>query len=299
MSRITRIYLIVVAVLIVGWFVARAGDIAAVGRLHRVWILLAVAGLYLLSHGCRMLRLALLTLDERKQTAPLLSAHALTAFPSSFLPFKIGEILRLAAFVHVYDRRRKAVAIWMVERFGDVAVLATFIIGLQVFHLSVPQGMQAICAIFVIASLASLVTLFAVSKIFVYLNRYLVLTSHTSRGLFLLRASYAFRLMELDVRRCIEGRFVGFLLGSVVIWIFEILALSLFFRYFSTEGLDFPLLFLHGLIASLPGGHMAGAGVFGLYQSLALAALTTSFVIGCGVLIRLKSMRDIDAGRAR
>lgn len=69
-----------------------------------------------------MLRLALLTLDERYKAFPLILAHTLTAFPSSFLPFKIGEVLRLAAFFHVFKRRQKALAVWMAERFGDVLV---------------------------------------------------------------------------------------------------------------------------------------------------------------------------------
>jgi hypothetical protein len=291
MTITVRIYLLLLTALVLGWLLHNAAPVAALAHSPDLLALLGVAGLYLVSHLFRMLRLALLTLDERGKAFALAAAHALTAFPSSFLPLKIGEIIRLGAFFHVFEHRRKALAVWLAERFGDVVVIATLILGLQLFSVNVPDAMRTVFVVFVLASAFGLLSLMAVAKTFVYLNRHLVLTSHSSRGLRLLRASHALRQLELDIYRSVEGRMTGFLLLSVLIWSLEIAALSLFIDRFSQGSGDFAALFAAGLLASLPGGAVGGAGAFGLYQSLALVLLATLFLAVLWTGARLRTVR--------
>jgi len=289
MSKSLRSYLILLLLVVFGWSCLRLPSIASfVHDAH--WAgLTGLTVLYLCSHLLRMLRLALLTLDERHKVFPLISAHTLTAFPSSFLPFKLGEFLRLGAFVYVYDRRQKALAIWLAERFGDVLVITAFILGLYLLNVRIPPAMRTVFVLFTFASIFGLLGLFAVAKVFVYLNRHLVLTSHTQRGLALLRASHALRRLEAAVYKSVEGRVSGFVLLSILIWTAEILALSLFMNQFAINEPDFAVFFLSGLLASLPGGGAVSS--FGLYQSLALVVLTLVFLLGVWVATRLKFVR--------
>lgn len=291
MSRGLRAYLALLLAVVLGWLWLRAPALADFGHGTHWLGLLGVIALYLCSHVCRMLRLALLTLDEREQAFPLIAAHTLTAFPSSFLPFKIGEVLRLAAFFRVYDGSRKALAVWLAERFGDVLVIAAFILGLYLFNIGVPPAMRAVFVLFVLASVLGLLGLFAVAKVFVYLNRHLVLASHTARGLALLHASHALRLLELAIYKSVEGRLSGFLLLSVLIWALEIFALALFINQFTIGEPDFTALFASVLLASLPGGAAGGTNAFGLYQSLALVALTVAFLAAVWLAARFKLLR--------
>lgn len=291
MSRCVRLYLTLLLAAVLGWVWLRANAMSSFGQSAHGPSFFLVAALYIASHVFRMLRLALLTLDERDKAFQLIAAHTLTAFPSSFLPYKIGEVLRLAAFFHVFERRQKALAVWLAERFGDVLVIAIFILGLYLFNVSVPASMRAVFVIFVLACVVGLFGLFAVAKVLVYLNRHLVLTSHSKRGLILLRASHRLRCLELDIYRSIEGRLSGFLLLSVLIWAIEILAMSLFIQQFSNGEPDFATLFISSLLASLPGGIGDGAVAFGLYQSLALAALTLFFLAAVLLLARFKFLR--------
>lgn len=257
-----------------GWLWLRASEIGELLRTDAWPSLLALSGIYLGSHLLRMARLALLTLDERDRAFPVMAAHALTAFPSSFLPYKLGEVLRLAAFSHVYRGRRRAFAVWLVERFGDILVISAFILALYVFNVRVPAAMRTVFLLFVGASALGLLSLFAVSKVFVYLNRRLVLTSHSRRGLALLRASHALRRLEMDVHRSVDGRFTGVLLLSFLVWAVELLTLTLFLRSHAAQGAEsLAILFVSGLLASIPGGVAPGIEGFGLYQSIALVAL--------------------------
>lgn len=227
---------------------------------------------YLAAHLLRMLRLGLLTLDQRNSLWPMAAAHALTAFPSSFLPFKLGEILRLLAFFRVLPNRQKAVAVWLAERLGDLMVLSIIILGLYLFDFPLPPALHAVLLLFVSISMFSLFTLLSLSRLCHYLNRYLVLGSHSKHGFYLLRASHALLLLERALRQSLDGRIGGFLLLTMLIWTAEITALGLFLRHAANPGGEFSSLFLDSLLASLP---LAGQYVpaFGQYQLLALGLL--------------------------
>lgn len=234
-------------------------------------VLLGTVALYLLAHIVRMFRLVLLTLDQRARSFPLALAHALTAFPCNLLPFKIGEILRLAAINQVFDTREKAVAVWLAERFGDMLILSLFLLSLSWFGVKVPQTVVSVGIVFVIASGVCIGGLFATLKVFNYLNRHLVLNSLSARGLTLLRAGYTLHLLEMAIRKSLEGRVIGFLLLSTLIWSLEIFALSLFINDVSTLRNDFAAIFAGGLLTSL---FDANSNAFGFYRSAALASLT-------------------------
>lgn len=293
MSKSLKVYFGLLLIVVMGWLWLRAPDIASFGRETHWAGLVGITLLYLCSHVLRMLRLVLLTLDDRDKAFPLVAAHTLTAFPSSFLPFKLGEILRLASFFHVYGKRQKALAVWLAERFGDVVVISAFILGLYIFNIQVVPAMRTVFVLFVLASGLSLLGFFAVAKIFVYLNRHLVLTSYTPRGLILLRASQVLRRLEVAIYKSVEGRVSGFLLLSVLIWSIEILALSLFINQLGIGDPDLAALFTSGLLASLPGGGGVSSA-FGLYQSLGLVALTLVFLLVVSLSARSKILRTRD-----
>lgn len=266
--QLLRFYLPALGVLVAGWLALNWREVFAHGGSTAA--LCGASALYLASHLLRLLRLALLTLDQRDKAGALMAAHLLTAFPSSFLPFKIGEILRLTAFCQVYPSKSKAFAVWLAERFGDVLIVAMFISGLYLFDVELPGSMRLVFVLFLLASVIGLLGLFAVAKTLVYFNRHLVLTSHSPRGLRLLKASAALRRLEVEIHCSVEGRLSAFLLLSSLIWALEIGALVLFTNFLADGDPGLGTMFAEGLLSSLPGG----GGSTGLYQSLVLVALS-------------------------
>ena len=134
-------------------------------------------------------------LDKRNSVLPLVTAHALTALPSSFLPFKLGEVLRLTAFFCVFDARQKPLLSGWLK---DLATYLSFPLSFWVFTCSKSTYRQA-CALsllFLYWPADRLVGMFAVAKVFVYLNRHLVTTSLSPRGLLLLRTSHVLRSLR-------------------------------------------------------------------------------------------------------
>lgn len=292
MTRATQAYCALLLAAVAGWLALNTPLIQSLGSSQHWPVLVGIIALYLCSHVFRMLRLALLTLDERSKLFPLIAAHALTAFPNSVLPFKSGEILRLASFFHVYDGRRKALAVWVAERLGDIIVITALIFGLYLFNVEVPASMQVILAVFVTVGGITLLGLFSMAKIFVYLNRHLVLTSVSARGLFLLRTSHQLRTIEREIARSVEGRVSGLIVLSVLIWTVEVAALSLFIHHLNIGGVQFASLFASGLLASLPGGPQGSANYFGLYQALGLAFLTL-FCVAVGAALARPRRRSL------
>lgn len=279
MSRGIRIYLAGLLILICGWLAYHFGALVQTASSFGIITLAVAAVFYTLGHVLRMVRLTLLTLDERQASFDLVTAHALTAFPSSLIPFKLGEILRLSAFFRVYEGRQKALAVWVSERFGDVVVLTGLILCLYLFNFDVPSSVRALFFIFVIASSLGLAVFFAVTKVFIYLNRHLVLSSHTRRGLLILKASYALRAFEATIQRSIEGRLSALLLISILIWGCEIAAVTVATRQIMTAYPDIAEIVTAGLLASITSSSEQVETAALVYQSVAVISLSLLFVI--------------------
>ena len=288
MSKSLATYLTLVLAVVFGW--VWWSGFALEEFTEAEWVNLAlITSIYLSSHILRMMRLLLLTLDKRNNSFSVVVAHALTALPSSFLPYKLGEVLRLAAFMHAFDTRQKAIAIWLAERFGDVLVITFFIMTLYLLDIKVTPSMRAVFIIFMLVSVIGSLGLFGLANVFIFLNRHLVLTSLSPRGLLLLRYSHILRSLETSIYRSLEGRVSGFLFLSVFIWFFEILALSLFIRLMSIGETDFVELFASGLLASVASG---SSNAFGMYQSFALVTLTIVFLPASWQAARSKIIRN-------
>jgi hypothetical protein len=265
-----RVYILCLITVLIVWLSAIFSGRIPFARNLDWSVLLGTVALYLLSHIVRMFRLILLTLDQRRKCFPIALAHALTAFPSNLLPFKIGEILRLVAINRVFDTREKAVAVWLVERLGDMLILSLFLLSLSWFGVKVPQTVVSLGIVFVIASGLCIGGSFAILKVFNYLNSHLVLNSLSARGLTLLRAGHTLHILEIAIRKSLEGRVIGFLLLSTLIWLLEIFALSIFINEVAAFRTDFAAIFARGLLASL---FETASNAFGAYRSAALASL--------------------------
>lgn len=280
-----RLYLTVLGVVALGWLGTR---IHAHGWAAPDLLLCAAMVLYLCAHLARMLRLALLTLDQRKQALALAGAHAATALPNFLLPFKSGEILRLMAFCSVLAQRRKALAVWLTERLSDVIIISLCTLVLNLLDVELSPTLRWVLLLFVLASAIGLLSLVAIATTFVYLNRHLVLASHSRRGLLLLKASHLLRSIELEIWRSIEGRLSGLVLLSLLIWGLEIAAYAVFAQRLSEALPQIGDMFATGMLASLG----AVPSAFVAYQTNLLAVLTLAFLATLALVLRLRHAKS-------
>lgn len=240
-----------------------------------------ISGLYLLSHIFRIIRLAIITLDDRQKIISLATIHILTSLPVLLIPFKLGEIIRLIGFFYVFRSIKKSLTIWFVERLSDIIILIFAIFLLYIAGISISFEMKFIFITFLIISILFLVSLYSISRTFIYLNRFLVLTSRSKRGLILLKISHIIWEFELSIKRVISDRKSAIFLVSTIIWILEISALSTYLQNSSEDLGSYGRLFATSLFNSLGNQITNITSGFGLYQSMLLSSLTIliSFII--------------------
>ncbi|MBB5192459.1 hypothetical protein HNQ50_003200 [Silvimonas terrae] len=89
--------------------------------------LLAAGGLYLIGHGFRAARLMLLIGDYRVGIKKIALVHFFTAGVSVLLPFKLGEIYRVAELSNLLNDMQKAVLGVWIERAYDIAILCVLL----------------------------------------------------------------------------------------------------------------------------------------------------------------------------
>lgn len=253
-----------------------------------------ISVLYLASHFFRVVRLAILTLDDRKKILPLASAHIFTALPAFFLPFKLGEVIRLASFLIVFKDIKKSLAVWLVERLSDIIILNIAIIILYLAGISISFEMKILFTAFLVIAIFLLIGLYAISRTFIYLNRFLVLTSRSKRGMALLKISYAIWEFELTIKQVVKDRKSAIFLASSFVWISEILALSIYLQNEIGNLESYGRLFATSLFNNL-GNQITNITIsFGLYQSMLLAILTifASVFIFIRQVVRWKTKND-------
>ena len=142
--------------------------------------LLALA-LYLGAHTFRCVRLYVLSLGERKGGARLVAAHCLTVWANAVIPFKLGEILRIAGFGAAMKSPTTGGSIWLIERFSDAVAILVVVGGVSLFF---PPAQDTMIALGVAGGfiLASCLGAWVLSEIVPFLRRDLILERFRTAG---------------------------------------------------------------------------------------------------------------------
>ncbi len=91
-----------------------------------------IAPIYLCCHALRALRLFMLLYDGSVGAGAVLRTHLVAAGVSSLIPFKLGELYRIAAINSLIHNPTRAVMTVWIERAWDIAVVAAGLCALLV-----------------------------------------------------------------------------------------------------------------------------------------------------------------------
>lgn len=182
------------------------------------------ATLYLTSQLLRVVRIAVLSLSDRRSMRRLVSWHLLTLWFGALLPFKLGELLRCGGFVALAQPRWSGAAIWAIERAAD-AITLLFLIGL--LAILTPLGFEARPLVGGLLLFSFLVVGggWTIRETLPFLHDDMLLRSRTRRGLLALRGVIALQNISNQVTAMISGRVGLVLLLSVGIWFCELTSL--------------------------------------------------------------------------
>lgn len=222
------------------------------------WTFLVIAPLYLAAHCIRALRLFLLCYDGRLRFAEVLRAHFHAAGVSALIPFKLGEVYRIAIIDRILRNPvRAALTVW-IERLYDIILLA----GALAVLLAVVGGQAWGFAWFFAGALLFLFLSFFLFVVLpenlTLLKRYLILRHNSERALLQLRALDRLHAVLRTARTLWRYRWATMLWLSFVVWFLEAAALALVVIG-AWQPADVSLRILHRvMLRSSPWGDSAG-----------------------------------------
>jgi len=185
-------------------------------------VLLFFAG----AHFFKFSRFYLVLMEERKLSFfDIFFLYVRTTLVNLIIPFKLGELYRVAAVKHMSGSFKTGILLVVIDRFFDTLALLTLTLpfGLIFLHEADPV---------LVLLFSTLIFLFVCFRFFApsfsYVNRFLITTKKSGRALMLLdildKADEWYRYL----RRLIRGRSPLVFLSSLLGWIIEFGALKFF-----------------------------------------------------------------------
>ncbi len=183
----------------------------------------ALAGVYVLCHLARGLRLFLLLYDGRVRLRDVLLAHLRAAGVSSLIPFKIGELYRIAVLDGlIRDPARALLTVW-IERAYDMLFVTA---GLVLLMLRAGPAQAAPYAWFFVGAVTFLVLSFVLFLVLPEnvnaLKRYLILRHNSTAALRALRAVHTLHGHLRTAAKLWRYRWATMLWLTLGIWLGEL-----------------------------------------------------------------------------
>jgi uncharacterized protein (TIRG00374 family) len=258
--------------------------------------IVTAAGLYLLSHTARTLRLLLLSPVMKINIRNLWKAQYKTNGVNLLLPFKLGEIYRLIFFKKLFGSYSNSFAVLIVERFLDlVTIFLALCLALYFFNTNI-QVINYILFISIFLLSIIITTLFVFDEILIILHR--ILLNKPSTKMVLTAIEFSGKLIKAikKIKSTVNKKYIPCLLVSFIIWSLEI---SAFFIFLELLEFKFDLLiflaisvFFASLLPNAPLGyggtqiafHYIGQ-VFQLPQLVSYSFVYNIYIFGAGLLL--------------
>lgn len=188
--------------------------------------------LYLISHSLRAFRLALVSIDilgiSGRSTALM---HFATAPVGLFLPFKLGELLRLHQLWRLSGTGTYAVVTLLIDRMYDSLFLVPFLLVL----LTLGNAPTALILLTLLAATIPLVVVVLGPKLLTEAQRYVVVHHNNPRTLALLPRINALRIVVVRATAVARRRALEISLLSFLIWLTEFLVCFVLISAFNAE----------------------------------------------------------------
>ncbi|MCR4738659.1 MAG: flippase-like domain-containing protein [Lachnospiraceae bacterium] len=174
--------------------------------------------LFLLIHLFKMMRLYLILLEEKTEFKRFVFAYFRTTLVNLVIPFKLGELYRIAAFSGMTKSLLKGTVSIICDRFFDTLALVLIMLPLQILYKDTVSPVSVFLTVFLIAVLF----VFRVfPSAYGYLNRYIIIYRSSRRSMAVLKSLEVLKGVYDGVRDLVSGRYAIMIIMSFGAWIFE------------------------------------------------------------------------------
>ena len=237
--------------------------------------LIPILFFFFAAHCFKFMRFFLVLLEERELSFfGILFLYVRTTFVNLVIPFKLGELYRVAAVRHMTGSFKTGVSFVVIDRFFDTLSLILITLPFEIFFMKSADPVLTLL-------LCSLIILFLCYLFyypsFRYLNRFIIRQKSSKRALALLEFLDRTKEWYLFLRKLIRGRGPLVIMASLLGWGMEIAALRIFFLSFGT---DFEIgSFISYINSILSGGAGAISRSYNLFGSVIFLTLTVTLFI--------------------
>ena len=204
-----------------------------VWQLDNLWLLLAVAVIFVIVHITKLIRLYLIVIDEKIPFLRFLFLYCLTTLVNLIVPYKLGEFFRIGVFCKATKSIRIGFLSVLLDRFFDTVALVLILLPSELLKKQEVSDSTLLLAAFVVVSVFAYV---AFSSFYTYLNRYLIMNRQSKGALGSLKILEWMRLCYEYVKRLIHGRYALLVICSFVAWLLECAILYLLAKAVLPQG---------------------------------------------------------------
>ena len=249
----------------------------------------AILIVFLCVHLIKMMRMYLIVMDRKVSFDRFVPAYLRTTLVNLIIPYKLGEIYRVAVFTRISGGFKTGFFSVLIDRFFDTLALVLILLPYQLFisgQITVPTVLLTVFVIVV------LMTYRVFPPSYEFLNRYIITSRQSKRSMMALSTLEHVNGWYEYVRDLVKGRYGILLLFSLAAWILEITVLAGFSKIC---GKTFTVYDFGVYIESIVSGSSYDTKTAYTLASVAVVAvLTVVFIVRYFVLIhRSKDIKDI------
>ncbi len=174
-------------------------------------------------HIVKMMRLYLVLLEQKIEFKRFVFSYLHTTLVNLLIPFKLGEIYRVAAFSAILKSFKIGLFSVLVDRFFDTMALILILLPFQILITGHVAMATVFLAVFVIVILF---VFWMFPSAYGYLNRYIIMNRSSKRSLAVLRGLEVLKSWYDYVKQLVSGRYALMLLMSFAAWMLESAVLS-------------------------------------------------------------------------
>lgn len=192
------------------------------------WSTVAIAtGAYMIGHVVRIARLALIIGDQRLSLRQLIAVHLFTSSVLLGVPFKLGEIYRIAELSTVTFSRFGALVVVWVERCFDVGIVLLLLLAVLLFSSLSAVDYWPLIATSLVFVGGTLVVVTLVPDNLRRLANHVIRRYDDDWTIDALQIIAQARRLFRHGSLMLQGRIASLAVCSIIIWAFEALSLTI------------------------------------------------------------------------
>ncbi|MCR5687190.1 MAG: flippase-like domain-containing protein [Lachnospiraceae bacterium] len=184
--------------------------------------------LFICVHLIKLMRMYLIVMERRIAFDRFVPAYLRTTLVNLLIPYKLGEIYRIAVFYRISGGFKTGFFSVLVDRFFDTLALVLILLPYQLLISGKVTVPTILLAVFIVAVLVSYRVFPATYE---FLNRYIITSRDSKRSMMALSGLEHMNGWYEYVRDLVRGRYGILLLFSLAAWMLEIAVLGVFSRF--------------------------------------------------------------------